>query len=893
MSSTKATEEEDFDDTRSFASSMIQSPKSLDRRLRGSLDIKPILDLSEIGETDLHEEPTPIHERPEPLLEEPELENLDDDHKDTPIPSVKATPVTSRTGSAAPTSRSVAPSVKSSIQGSPAGSRSASPAPSLTGSLKSIKVSIKGSSTLSRATSPTPSIARSLAPSETAEEDHHVVSDDAKDDEVFPKCSEPLVIGEDGAGEDGNEAAASKEAEPTDVDIADKPQATQEDSEDTEEVKEAVEANLDHSERLWSAAEHESSEDQAPSAEILPESSMNDLEPPVETAEESTVPDELQKAKDTSSTAAEPTESELIQNEPETEDTDKLKSEDLVAEEPVIEDSLANEAQDINTAITVNADVDNSGTPVIPEELEDNIVDSATRDDCEEMKREEPDPVDTEVLLEDTIGVTPPGSFPDEVKDATIDSENLDEPDEEVEMTTNDQPGSQTQDTLANDEVKDTDVVGDIPETSTDDTDSAMPGGDTIKDETVNIDTVEAKDKMEEASVDDPLRDEAVEQAGDEEIAEELPAETVLSDEPLVDDQSKPIAEDAIPEASSEQPKCVAEQDEKTLDLEPGETAEEDEKKHRKNLIAAAAAGVAAAVTAHEAKKHRRKKEGHWEREPASPISTTKDGKHVLDRHKDDAKLFSSAFARQLDKAKEDRDRYHQSDEYKEKQRRRRERREKREAAEAEERRKERAFLRKQQELREVYDASMNKKTSELQRDAEDRRRKEFEKRQRDEEDRRMHRTTSHRPRASSSRRSSAGSDGTRPAIMKRIATGESDTGGPLLKINMAKAGGYNIPRSAPVSPPRSTKASAVDRANEYDSASGTDGGHRRHRHRRRHHSRHGTAEELFETTSRVNVDGKTVLSEKLVRRTTNNTAEFDEPPGRKLWRKVVNAIHQ
>jgi len=149
-----------------------------------------------------------------------------------------------------------------------------------------------------------------------------------------------------------------------------------------------------------------------------------------------------------------------------------------------------------------------------------------------------------------------------------------------------------------------------------------------------------------------------------------------------------------------------------------------------------------------------------------------------------------------------------------------------------------------------------------------------------------------------SSRKSSNGSVGEKPTLIKRITTAsESNINGRLLMFDIAKAGGYiqDTHCSSTTSLPQGLNPPVLIRTQtDSDSNSETDSdNHRRHRHRRRHHSRHNIREDFHETSSKMDGEGKMVTHERLVRRITSTGAEnYDETPGKKLWRRVVQVIN-
>jgi len=279
----------------------------------------------------------------------------------------------------------------------------------------------------------------------------------------------------------------------------------------------------------------------------------------------------------------------------------------------------------------------------------------------------------------------------------------------------------------------------------------------------------------------------------------------------------------------------------------------------------------------------------------------------MLERSRDNAKPFLSAIGRQVGKAKEDRDRRHETEEYKEKHRRKREVRENRYVEEAGERKKVKETTTKEHEIRVApeHGTTRRREESKIEQNKQ-KKQKEVEESQKVAEEESITTLKRHdsynRPH---SRRSSGGSESTRPILLKRMTTGESDTNGPLFKINMAKAGGYGpqeAPKGAHGSPPLLARAET-----EYASGSGTDTDRRRHRQRRRHHSRHGLMEESTETRYGKDENGAPYHHERLVRRVTSNgikepssdrpgklirtnTGDRD-PPGLRLLKNIRQAI--
>lgn len=872
--------EEGDDDIPSVASGMLQSPKSLERRLRGSLDTKSILDLSEVGEIDLASDMTPKQEVPEPITEEeepieeepaqeePTEQDFEVIKEDNDIPPPAPDP----------------PSVKDQDD--------AEAGPNVL-ILDNDEVESPNFTPADDADALIPEVDR--------------VTDDATEHIEETKAEESEST--EPADPEKSEGEVLPTEEIPSTQSTDEPDERQLDQVDTdvngEKDDDGKEVDVDETSLVVDASptENDAEPDEAVLVdEIVAEELVADEETKGEEivavdepvvvveAEDEALIEEISVELETDDAPVEveiliedgPAESGAI--EPVTDDVPE--EEVAIGEtpaEPNADDTAAEpEAEEPGEEVLVSED-DLAAKEVDVEPLTEPISEEAaaaeTSNDAAALKESttsEEDPgepvMEAEIATEDgtSTEIAPPGAFPD---DAVLAAAPLD-----ADGTPTETLANGDDDGIVEEDVSKPAVVAEPIFVAEVEAAVEEPVAEEADDAEQNLQAEEE----EEHVVPEPeqeAEDEAVVPASDPEL--EIPAEEPLSErlganEPATEDSSR--------------------------DIESETLTKDHSGNHRANLVAAAAAGAAAAVVAHEAKKHKDRK--HWEREAISPnTSMLKDGKPMLERGKEEYKPFVSAFARQLDKAKEERDKRHATPEYQEKLRRRHERREARGAAEAEERRKERKSMQKDHEIRLAYEAGLQKKKEELKREAEEERRKGSEPRHRDET-KRMTRAKNHPDhpnRGNSSRRSSDGTETIRPALLKRIATGESDTGGPLLMLNMAKAGGYEpqeIPRSAPISPPRSMKSPVLIRTStDYDSASasGTDAdGHRRHRHRRRHHSRHGTREESIETTSQTAGDGnKVVMSEKLIRRITSNGSGSEEPPVRKLLRRLTDAINK
>lgn len=189
-------------------------------------------------------------------------------------------------------------------------------------------------------------------------------------------------------------------------------------------------------------------------------------------------------------------------------------------------------------------------------------------------------------------------------------------------------------------------------------------------------------------------------------------------------------------------------------------------------------------------KTRRRKKHRKPEREQ-KPLYIERDRqgsilnghKTRLERKKEEKGLFTFQFGRAIDKAKEEQAVKHDTAEYKAKQEERRVRREAREERDREERRKEREERRAREEAEE----------------AEKRRKRKEERERAAAEAEAAERRRVRRP---SFPESNSSGRGQRPALLKRMTTGESDTGsGSLLMFNPNKGPTRDeTPRSSPES---------------------------------------------------------------------------------------------
>ena len=188
-----------------------------------------------------------------------------------------------------------------------------------------------------------------------------------------------------------------------------------------------------------------------------------------------------------------------------------------------------------------------------------------------------------------------------------------------------------------------------------------------------------------------------------------------------------------------------------------------------------------------------------WERE--RQMSVMNGHKARLDRKKQEKGLFVSAFGKAVDRAKEDQAVRHESPKYLQKQEERRQRHEERDTRHREERRLEKEAERYRREIHE-------------QAEAERRRRREDEKEaarvvamaEKEKELKYLRELAGRKDRRTSFGEASEGhssSGSRRPALLKRVTSGESDTGrGLLLMVNPNRnttSKAREIPRSEPV----------------------------------------------------------------------------------------------
>ena len=283
--------------------------------------------------------------------------------------------------------------------------------------------------------------------------------------------------------------------------------------------------------------------------------------------------------------------------------------------------------------------------------------------------------------------------------------------------------------------------------------------------------------------------DEVVVVVGEEEVeklddgAAEAPAEEGIEEAPTTEEA--PIEEPAV--------EGVAAVDEPAA----GEVAAVDEP-------AAEGGDEKSPPTSPRATKSKRRKSRSddrphfWERE--RQMSVMNGHKARLDRKKQEKGLFVSAFGKAVDRAKEDQAVRHESPEYLQKQEERRQRHEERDTRHREERRLEKEA---EQYRREIHE----------QAEAERRRRKEDEKEaarvaaiaEKEKELKYLRELARRKDRRTSFGESSEGhssSGSRRPALLKRVTSGESDTGrGLLLMVNPNRnttSKAREIPRSEP-----------------------------------------------------------------------------------------------
>ena len=239
-------------------------------------------------------------------------------------------------------------------------------------------------------------------------------------------------------------------------------------------------------------------------------------------------------------------------------------------------------------------------------------------------------------------------------------------------------------------------------------------------------------------------------------------------------------------------------------------------------------------------KKHHDEKAHFWERE--RQMSVMNGHKARLDRRKQEKGLFVNTFAKAVDRAKEDQAARHESPEYLEKQEERRQRHEKRDHLHREERR-----LEKEAEgyRRQIHEEA----------EAERRRRREDEKEaarvasmaEKEKEVKYLRDLARRKDRSTSFNESSEGhsSSGTkRPALLKRVTSGESDTGrGLLLMVNPNRnttSKARETPRSEPVKVERREHRRRQDTKDGSGSSTGSGKGKAAERptHSRHHSSR-------------------------------------------------------
>lgn len=267
----------------------------------------------------------------------------------------------------------------------------------------------------------------------------------------------------------------------------------------------------------------------------------------------------------------------------------------------------------------------------------------------------------------------------------------------------------------------------------------------------------------------------------------------------------------------------------------------------------------------------------------------------VLEKNRGEGGLFESAIARQIQKTKEARAARRDTEEnkeYKEARRQRRKEHEKRDAEEREARSWDHAEMKKQEDIESAYEASPGTKKGSSSRGSGEQ--PPESRHERTEGSQRK--SVRHRTRASGDSTSQqSDTDKPRPALLARLtSTGESDTRGPLFKLNIAKAGGYesqDMPRSRP------TTAESNNPDNLLDGGDARQGHDRQRRRRPRKASgelsttldkgsQHESRFRAQPTREEGRGEHHGPRSNNSARRSTNATQD-DTPPGLKLLRSI------
>lgn len=408
-----------------------------------------------------------------------------------------------------------------------------------------------------------------------------------------------------------------------------------------------------------------------------------------------------------------------------------------------------------------------------------------------------------------------------------------------------------------------------------------------------------------EASLDRQSVEEGKDNASvDAAMVESVPAEADTSADTYVDGNT--IAEEGPADAAVREPIVNGPPPVDTPRVEPGlgpdpesgtPTAGRKSKRsvarNRKVPPTATEAGTAATAAAHRREKSKDKhRAAVWERDTLPSRSYRGP---VLEKNRGEGGLFESAIARQIQKTKEARAARRDTEEYKEYKEARRQRRkghEKRDAEEREARTWDYAEMKKQEDIESAYEASSGTKKGSSSRGSGEQ--PPESRHERTEGSQRK--PGRHRTRASGDSTSQqSDTDKSRPALLARLtSTGESDTRGPLFKLNMAKAGGYesqDMPRS------RSTTAESNNPDNLLDGGDAHQGHDRQRRRRQRKASGElsttldkGSQHESRFRAQPTREEGRGEhygpRSNNSARRSTNATQD-DTPPGLKLLRSI------
>ena len=244
---------------------------------------------------------------------------------------------------------------------------------------------------------------------------------------------------------------------------------------------------------------------------------------------------------------------------------------------------------------------------------------------------------------------------------------------------------------------------------------------------------------------------------------------------------------------------------------------------------APAADDTTTAPSSPDVNNNRRRRRHHratgWEREHRKSISSDENRyKGHLERRKDDKGLLKNHLAIAVQEAKEREKRKHESPEYQAAQQQRRAARQARLAAE-----KERQVAREAEKEKERAAREAEKEGEKAAREA-----AAAKERQKLHSERRRRRTSF----AESSNGSST-IPSPRPGFLRRMTAGESDCGGPLLKINMAKA-----VENATRPPPASRTSSDRQHRQHRNQGNGEPGEPRRRHRERPTSSRHESSKE-------------------------------------------------